>query len=112
MMHNQDELNEMVSQANDAGLAAVTHCIGDRASDMMINAVEHALKINPRKDHRHGIIHLQITDIPMLERIKKLGMIAMVQPVFCGGDMDIVAPRVGKKRESTSYPVSYTHLRA
>ncbi len=103
MMHNQDELNEMVSLANDAGLPAVTHCIGDKASDMMINAVEYALKKNPRKDHRHGIIHLQITDYPMLERMKALGMQAMVQPVFSGYDMDIVAPRVGKEKESTSY---------
>lgn len=103
MMHDQDELNQMVGMAHDAGLPSVTHCIGDRASDMVINAVEYALARNPRKDHRHGIIHLQITDIPMLERMKKLDMIAMVQPVFCGYDMDIVAPRVGKARESTSY---------
>jgi len=103
MMHDQDELNQMVSLAHDEGLPSVTHCIGDRASDMVINAVEYALKRNPRKDHRHGIIHLQITDMDILERMKKLDMIAMVQPVFCGFDMDIVAPRVGKKRESTSY---------
>ena len=103
MLHDQDELNEMVSMAHDAGLSAVTHCIGDRATEMMINAVEYAVTKNPRPDHRHGIIHLQITDIPLLERLKKLGMIAMVQPVFCGGDMDIVGPRVGKERESTSY---------
>lgn len=103
MMHDQDELNDMVSMAHDAGLPAVTHCIGDKAADMMIDAVEYALKKNPRPDHRHGIVHLQITDMNILERMKELGMTAMVQPVFSGYDMDIVADRVGKKRESTSY---------
>ena len=103
MMHDQEELNQMVGMAHDAGLPAVAHCIGDKASDMMINAVEAALAKNPRADHRHGIIHLQITDMEILERMKKLDMIAMVQPVFCGFDMDIVAPRVGEKRAATSY---------
>lgn len=103
MLHDQEELNTMVSMAHDAGLSTVTHCIGDKAADMVINAVEYALKKNPREDHRHGIIHLQITDMDILNRIKELGMIAMVQPVFCAGDMDIVASRVGKQRESTSY---------
>ena len=97
------ELGVMVSMAHDKGLSAITHCIGDRSAEMMINAAEYAMNKNPRPDPRHGIVHLQITDMPLLERVKKLGMLAFVQPVFCGGDMDIVGPRVGKKRESTSY---------
>ena len=42
MMHDQDELNDMVWRTTP-GLA-VTHCIGDKAADMMIDAVEYALK--------------------------------------------------------------------
>jgi predicted amidohydrolase YtcJ len=52
---------------------------------------------------RHGIIHCQITDLPLLHRFKAMDILAYVQPIFLHYDMHIVESRVGKDLASTSY---------
>ena len=56
----------------------------------------------PKKDHRHTIIHCQITSPDILERMKKLDVFASVQPIFIDADMAIVYDRVGDLA-NTSY---------
>lgn len=52
---------------------------------------------------RHALVHCQITDKPLLERIAKLGILAMYQPIFLDYDMHVVEDRCGKEMASTSY---------
>jgi predicted amidohydrolase YtcJ len=65
-----------------------THCNGDAASDMYLDAVEAALKNNPKDDHRHTIIHGQLMRKDQLERCAKLGVTVSFFPahVFYWGD--------------------------
>jgi predicted amidohydrolase YtcJ len=70
---------------------------------MALTAIEHAKENMPYFNPRHGIVHCQITDKPLLERISTVGAAAFVQPVFIDYDMDICKGRVGDAKAASSY---------
>ncbi|MEA4988455.1 MAG: amidohydrolase family protein, partial [Anaerovorax sp.] len=81
----------------------VVHCIGDRAMDMVIEAMRISQEKSDRIDVRNGIIHAQITNPSILEKMKQYGITAYIQPVFVNSDMDIVESRIGKERMHKIY---------
>ena len=99
---DQDYLDEICSIAAEHDMSVATHAIGDEAAEMILNAYEKTIpdSSNPM---RNGIIHCQITDLPILERFKKSNILAQVQPIFIHYDKNIVEARVGKELASTSY---------
>lgn len=64
---------------------------------------EEVLRENPRADHRHGVVHCQITRPDQLEKFGKLDLHAYVQSIFLDYDIHIVEDRVGKERAADSY---------
>lgn len=99
----QDELNELVLLAHKNDCPVAIHGIGDRAIEMSLDAIEYAQKMAPGHNPRHGIVHCQITDEELLNRFKKLEVLAFIQPIFIDYDMNIVRDRVGDKLADTSY---------
>lgn len=99
----QEYLNELVQTAHNENCQVAIHGIGDKGMYMAFQAIESALEENPRNDHRHGIVHAQITDMPLLERFRDLDALAYIQPIFLDYDWKIVRDRVGEQRETTSY---------
>jgi hypothetical protein len=92
LIYEESKLEEIVARANRAGIQVAVHAIGDRAIDLTIGAIERALKISPRKDHRHRIEHMELAKTESIQRIADLGIIASMQPNFIGewglpGDM-------------------------
>jgi len=100
---SQKELYSMVAEAHNAGFQLALHAIGDRAIDLVLNAFERALKQNPREGHRHRIEHASVLNKTLIQRMKKLGLVASVQPHFVVSDF-WVANRVGKARARWVYP--------
>ena len=98
----QEQLDEMVETAHKAGLQVATHAIGDGGIDMIVSSYEKVIGDSPNKN-RHGVVHVQITDIPLLERFEKSDIMALVQPIFLHYDMKIVEGRVGHDLAMTSY---------
>lgn len=98
-----EEMFELVDMANRAGMQIAIHGIGDRCIEQIISAFETALRKYPREDHRHGIVHCQITHPSQLERMKKSELMAYIQPVFIKADRHIVEERVGGELASSSY---------
>lgn len=78
----QEELNEKVRAAHDAGYQISIHGIGDHTLDMILTAYEAAQAANPRTDHRHRIEHASMSYPPLLERMKKLGLDINMNPAF------------------------------
>ena len=70
---------------------------------MSLDAIEYSKKARPDLELRHGIVHCQITDDALLERIKNLNVITFVQPIFIDYDMNIVYDRVGDELADSSY---------
>lgn len=99
----QDELDIIVDLANQYNIQVAIHGIGDRAMYMALESIEKALDKNPRDNHRHGIVHCQITDEELLNKFAELKIIAYIQPIFLDYDWKIVRSRVGENRERTSY---------
>ena len=100
---SQEVMNELVSYANSVGMQVAIHAIGDGCLDYVLNAVENALKENPRADHRHGVVHCQISRPDQVQRMIDLNMHIYMQSIFLDYDNHIVTDRVGGKKASSSY---------
>ena len=100
---SQETLDEMIGYANRHEMQAAVHAIGDACLDRVLSAFEKALTECPREDHRHGIVHCQITRPDQLEKIRRLGLHVYAQSIFLDYDIQIVEQRVGKELASTSY---------
>jgi predicted amidohydrolase YtcJ len=98
----EDEMAKYCELARDNGLQVVTHCIGDKAIEGALNCYEKGF-IDGENKLRHTIVHCQITDKALLQRIADLGVCVMAQPIFLDYDMMVVESRVGKELASTSY---------
>lgn len=99
----QEQFDELIGIAHKAGMQVAIHAIGDGILDRILNSYEKAFAENPRKDHRSGIVHVQITRPDQLEKMKKLGLHAYIQSIFIDYDSHIVEARVGEKLAKTSY---------
>jgi len=97
-----ETMDEFCKLADESGVQAIVHVIGDRAADETLDAFEKVLR-NGKNPLRHGLVHLQISNTPILERIARYGVTVMYQPVFLQYELHIVELRVGKELASTSY---------
>ena len=99
----QEAFDDMIGYANSVGMQVAVHTIGDACLDRVLSAMDKALAANPRQDHRHGIIHCQITRGDQLEKMAKMKLHIYAQSIFLDYDIQIVESRVGPELVSTSY---------
>jgi len=107
LVHKRAELEKMVEDANEAGIQLAIHAIGDVGIDVTLGSVSSALERNPRKDHRHRIEHLELPMPGHLTKMRKLMMIASMQPNFIGewgGTEGMYISRLGPERTSRNNP--------
>lgn len=102
---SDEQMREFCRMADEAGVQVVTHVIGDAAIEDTVKAYEAVLK-NGKNPLRHGLVHCQITDLPLLRRIAKDDILALYQPIFLEYDLHAVESRCGKELSSTSYAFS------
>ncbi len=95
-------MDQFCALADKAGIQVVTHVIGDKAVEDTVAAYEKVFR-GGKNPLRHGLIHCQITDRPLLERIVKDGIPVFYQPIFLDYDMHAVISRCGEALSSTSY---------
>ena len=100
---SEQTLEEMIGYANAQGMQVAVHAIGDGCLDWVLSRMEKALQKHPRKDHRHGIVHCQITRPDQLRKIEELQLHVYAQSIFLDYDIRMVEQRVGKELASTSY---------
>lgn len=101
--YDQEQVNEIVKVAYDAGYQVSTHCIGDGANHQIINAYEAAIKANPREDHRLRIEHFQIVALDDIDRAIALGILPSMQTTHATSDMLVAEDRVGPERIKGAY---------
>ena len=120
----EEEMNELVRTAAELGLSIAIHAIGDRAAHVALNAIERAqryiaenvgggldksvptpstpgtggrAKAVPTDRVRYRIEHVQLITQADLERMRRLGVIASVQPFHAVMDRDIAQRYWGKR---------------
>lgn len=80
-MLSQDRMNSVVKRALDSGFDIHAHAIGDAAIDEVLNAYEFC-QTDPDRDYRDAITHLQVMVPEHVERMKKLGVVAVTNPYW------------------------------
>ena len=107
LVHDQSDFEAIVERANAAGIQLAIHAIGDVGIDVTIAALKSALDKSPRNNHRHRIEHLELPSRAHLKTMRRLGLIASMQPNFIGewgGTDGMYLARLGKARTSRNNP--------
>jgi predicted amidohydrolase YtcJ len=69
---NADTIRMLIRMYHDAGMHVSVHSIGDRAIDWVVDTYEQAMRENPKKGLRHGIIHSNIPTDHAIDVMAKL----------------------------------------
>lgn len=100
-IHTQEGFKHLIKKARAKGLPVAVHAIGDQAVDTIINLIE---KYPVPEGKRDRIIHAQILREDLYEKMKKLNLVADIQPTFVTSDFPWVLDRIGKDRSEHAYP--------
>jgi hypothetical protein len=102
MHYSQEGLNAVALKAHKHGFQLAIHAEADVATVMNVNAIEHAIKAIPGRDHRHRIEHANLMDDETLGRVVDLGIVIGGIPCVAGVSpwwRDMARRRFGKERE-------------
>lgn len=110
------EMMDTVSDATEMGLVIAIHAIGDRAAQFALNAIERAQELiaeqgtvsDPTTPLRYRLEHVQLITPHDLERMRRLGVIASIQPFHAVADRDI-AERYWGPRAKRAYAYRTMH---
>jgi len=96
-----DRLKHLTRLADELGMQLSIHAIGDKALTYTLDA----LTETRNELLRHRIEHLQLVNEEHLDKLKQLGVIAVIQPVFVATDSPWAEKRLGSERVQQSYPL-------
>ncbi|MFJ8309290.1 MULTISPECIES: amidohydrolase [unclassified Streptomyces] len=101
------QLRSYVTQLDALGFQAHFHALGDRAVREALDAVQAAREANGWTDTRPHLAHLQIVHPDDIDRFRRLGATANIQPLWAAHEpqMDeLTIPFLGKERAARQYP--------
>jgi len=75
------ELDRLIVAADSLGLQCFVHTIGDAAVRATLDAYQHARRLNGPRDARHRLEHIEVIDPVDLTRLKRLRVVASMQPL-------------------------------
>jgi len=108
LIWDRKELQEIVLKAHENDIQLAIHAIGDRAIDLVLDSFDNANSMQ-QKDLRHRIEHGELLSGEQIARMKKMKIIASMQPNFigqwglAGGMYD---HRLGRERTTLMNPLS------
>lgn len=102
LVYEGDELYHNVKMAHDSGMQVCLHAIGDAALEMVIEAYERVQNENP-KASRHRIVHCQVGDRKLYERLQPLNVSLNIQTAQTASDWPMMKSRLGDEREKDSH---------
>jgi predicted amidohydrolase YtcJ len=103
-----DVLNDVVRRADAAGIDVTCHCFGDLAVQKLLDAIEAAIKVNPKRERHNAISHASIVHPDDRQRFAELGV-----PYDSSGgwfaldpvQLKVSAVRLGIDRVNQNYPI-------
>jgi len=103
MWFPEGNMKRLIQKADAANLQVAVHAIGDRANEELLNIYEYVEAKNGMKDRRFRIEHAQHLAPRSIDRFRKLGVIASMQPYHLIDDGRWAAKRIGEQRLKTTY---------
>ena len=103
---SEEEFTSLIIEFQEAGYQVATHAIGDRAIEMMLNAIEAALDGQPNT-YRHRIEHCTTIRPDLLSRFGEIGVVAIIMggsPACIIGNPNIIYGAL-----FTVYPDTYPY---
>jgi predicted amidohydrolase YtcJ len=93
---SEEELREMIGRAHADGWQVGVHVQGDRAMQMVLDAIESANRETPR-EHRHRLEHAGYPTPDQIRRIADLGVVTVNQPRYLFDSGDEFLERLGDR---------------
>jgi predicted amidohydrolase YtcJ len=100
---NREHLERVVVKASEAGFQLCIHSIGDRAVDLATHVLDASFNTRNCKERRHRIEHASLITEESIQKMRRLGVIASVQPRFIYSD-SWATQRLGLERLPNLYP--------
>jgi len=104
------ELKALAARSNEAGFQMCIHAIGDKAVALATDTIMSSFGTEEAHRLRHRIEHASLANLAAVKRMRRLGIIASVQPRFILSDSWAEA-RLGADRVRDLYPFA-TMLRS
>ncbi len=101
-------LADAVADVDRAGFDVHIHAIGDAGVRAALDAVEHLRRVNPSRERRPVIAHLQLVHPDDVPRFARLGVVANFEPLWAQCDPVqplLTVPRIGERRARAQYPI-------
>jgi hypothetical protein len=105
LMLRDEEMDELVRDYHDKGYQLAVHAIGDVAIEQTLDAMEAALSARPDADRRHRIEHCGFASAAQTDRMVRLKIEPVPQPVFHYDFGDLYVSVLGHERAAPSYPL-------
>jgi hypothetical protein len=99
-----EDLYNQMKVAHNLGFQIGVHAIGDKGNRVLVDLYKRLLTEYPRKDHRHRVEHASLITDDVIKDMKKLGLIASIQPPFITTDAPLAKYRLGDARSKYTYP--------
>lgn len=98
MMTDAPGMLPLLLGADSAGFWPQVHAIGDEAIDTLLSMYEHVMRVNPPRERRFRVIHVQVMrDASVADRMARMGIVAEVQPYHAIDDMRWMEQRIGAR---------------
>jgi predicted amidohydrolase YtcJ len=95
---SQDEINEVVADAQAAGYRVAFHAMGDAAIETVLDAIAFALDGEPNELHRHQIQHNSMLRPDLLQRYVAQDVLCSVRGYFNTCEQDFYVTAYGPHR--------------
>lgn len=79
---SQEELNEGILKAHQAGFQVAIHAVEEGTVEAACAALEYCLTKLPKVDHRHRLDHCSVCPPSLLRRLKSIRSLVVTQPAF------------------------------
>ncbi|QGH35324.1 amidohydrolase family protein [Gracilibacillus salitolerans] len=100
-IHKRHNLEILFQKARKFQHPVAVHAIGDKAVEEIVACIE---KYPLKNDLKDRIIHAQIMNAQLLDRLKKIPVVLDIQPSFVASDFPWVKDRLGDRRTKEAYP--------
>lgn len=78
----QEELNQLVQKAHQAGFQLALHVVEENTVEAAITALEYALSQTKKPDHRHRLEHCSVCPPHLVQRLRNIKATIVTQPPF------------------------------
>ncbi len=103
---DENNFRATVTALDRHGFSVHVHAVGDGAIRLAIDALQKTRRVNISSEGRHQIAHLDLLRIPDMDRLRRLKIIANMQPAWFYADesfSEAMLPALGRNRSRRIY---------